>query len=241
MVDRIDVGHPWPEEPIAMLPVAQLYVRDVPLLRPPEQADMLQVLWCPFDHPEQYIPKTALFWHSSTAVTDILTAPPEPAVVQHEGYVPEPCLVHPEQVVEYPAPLELDRDLREQVEQWSARHKAGAEPGSAYDQAEAAFYQYELSVAPGWKVGGWAPWTFTDPHPQHCPACNTQMVPLLTIASNEWDDSNHSWIPYEDQAAASHTTYPDPAHPAMVSIAGFNQQIYACPAFPDHPHTELMQ
>lgn len=34
--------------PIAMLPVAQLYVRDVPDLSPPEGKDLLQVLWCPF-------------------------------------------------------------------------------------------------------------------------------------------------------------------------------------------------
>src|SRR5438067_6270593 len=51
--DRINAGRPWPEGPVAMLPVVQLYVRDIPLLRPPRQADLLQVLWCPFDHPPQ--------------------------------------------------------------------------------------------------------------------------------------------------------------------------------------------
>ncbi|GHD78066.1 hypothetical protein GCM10010317_096810 [Streptomyces mirabilis] len=52
-MERIEVGRPWPEGPIAMLPVAQLYVRDIPLLRPPgrSEADLLQVLWCPIDHP----------------------------------------------------------------------------------------------------------------------------------------------------------------------------------------------
>jgi hypothetical protein len=47
---RIVEGIPMPDGPIAMLPVAQLYVRDVPGLRPPAGADLVQVLWCPFDH-----------------------------------------------------------------------------------------------------------------------------------------------------------------------------------------------
>lgn len=76
--ERIKAGRPWPEGPVALLPVAQLYVRDVPLLRPPGQsgADLLQVLWCPFDHPEH--PATAVFWRSAATVTDLLAAPPEP-------------------------------------------------------------------------------------------------------------------------------------------------------------------
>ncbi|MGC4900482.1 hypothetical protein ACLQ2Y_14215 [Micromonospora echinospora] len=105
---------------MAMLPVAQLYLGDVPHLRVPTQADMMQVLWCPFDHPEQQIPKTALFWRPSTRITDVLASAPQPAAVQHEGYVPQPCLIHPAQVTEYPAPLELEQGLRGQVEQWSA-------------------------------------------------------------------------------------------------------------------------
>jgi hypothetical protein len=31
-----------------MLPLGQLYVRDVPDLRAPAGTDLLQVLWCPF-------------------------------------------------------------------------------------------------------------------------------------------------------------------------------------------------
>ena len=85
-----------------MLPVVQLHLRDVPLLRAPGMADLLQVLWCPFDHPPQPKPTTALFWRSAAAVTDILGTPPEPVAVQYEGYVPEPCLLDPEDVMEYP-------------------------------------------------------------------------------------------------------------------------------------------
>jgi hypothetical protein len=169
--------HPLPDFPItkpqvpqpyegsmAMLPVAQLYVRDVPGLCAPAGADLLQVLWCPFDHhPDEYMPKTALFWRSAVAVTDILTAPPEPSGVQFVGYVSEPCLLDPEQVTEYPAPLELDDDLREQVEMWCIRRSTGVEPDiedyrdAAYEE-EASLYFNELCIAPGWKVGGWIHW-----------------------------------------------------------------------------------
>jgi hypothetical protein len=243
-ITKRPVPQPY-DGPIAMLPVAQLCVRDVPDLPAPAGSDLLQVLWCPFDHPpEDYMPRTAVFWRSAAAVTDVLNTPPEPPAVQYDHYVLEPCLIDPEQVTEYPAPLELDEELREQLEEWGARHK---EPGGDYDGGEQAYYQYELSVAPGWKVGGWAPWSFRDPSPQHCPACGTPMLPLLTIATGEWDASNHSWIPYENQAALSSTShgyprYPRPSNPTAVQIGrGYNQQLYICPVAPEHPHTEWMQ
>ncbi|MFI6170426.1 hypothetical protein ACIBCN_26840 [Nocardia sp. NPDC051052] len=107
-----------PEEPIAMLPVAQLYLRDVPGLRPPEGADLLQVLWCPFEH-DDVMPKTALFWRSAAAVTDPLLDPPEPASVASSDYVPAPCVLDPEQVIEYPSSLEVEDMLRQRLHQWT--------------------------------------------------------------------------------------------------------------------------
>ncbi len=240
--ERINAGRPWPEGPVAMLPVAQLYVRDVPSLRPPGRADLLQVLWCPFDHPPDPKPATALFWRSAAAVTDVLTAPPEPAVVQLDGYVPQPCLLDPEQVTEYPDSMELSEELRARLGDWSTWQAAGAAPDRSYAPAPEEFYRNELSVAPGWKAGGWTRWGLTDPVPRVCPACDAEMDPLLTIASTEWDDSTRSWIPYEEAHAAPATADPDPANPAMVEIAGgYDLQLYACPESLDHPHTDLIQ
>lgn len=79
-----DEGHGGPG-PVAMLPVAQLYVRDIPPLRTPGRADLLQVLWCPFDHEPDDKPLTALFWRTAADVTDVLVAPPEPFDVEDEG------------------------------------------------------------------------------------------------------------------------------------------------------------
>jgi hypothetical protein len=228
-----------------MLPVAQLYLRDVPGLPAPAGADLLQVLWCPFDHPPyDYMPRTALFWRSADAVTDILTDPPEPAEVQNECYVPEPCTLAPEQITEYPGLLDLSQNLQESLGQWSTWQDAGATPDSAYAAAPEEFYSNELSVAPGWKVGGWIRWGLNDPFPQPCPACGTPTEPLLAIASGEWDSSNHGWIPYEDQAAARlDIGFPDgPGHPTKICIGdAYNQIVRVCPASFDHPYVQLMQ
>lgn len=127
---------------------------------------------------------------------------------------------------------------------WSTWQAADAGVDSVYAPYPDSFYGSHLSVAPGWKVGGWPMWGYTDPAPQSCPACDTEMDPLLTIDTFEWDSSNRSWIPYEDQAAASSpdSRYRDLRQPTAVQIgSGYKQQIYICPAAPEHPHTELMQ
>ncbi len=229
----------WHEGPNAMLPVAQLYVRDVPLLRPPGQADLLQVLWCPFEHEPEYKPPTELFWRSAAEVTDIRAAPPGPFAVEYDGYVPEPCVLAPEQIIEYPNPMDLSKELQQQFADGSRWQAAGVE--NPYILAPDEFYWNELSVAPGWKVGGWLPWGLTDPVARFCAACGVGMVPLLTIASNEWDASNHSWAPYEHQHLAA-LDWADVANPPMVQVSrGNHLQLYVCPASPDHPHTDLIQ
>ncbi|KOT52704.1 MULTISPECIES: hypothetical protein [Streptomyces] len=240
---RIHEGRPWPEGPVAMLPVAQLYARDIPQLRTfgPPGADLLQVLWCPFDHPAN--PRAALFWRSATEVTAVLATAPEPPAVQLPDYLPEPCLLTPEQVTEYPHLLELSKEMQTQLgdgDMWRA-----AEPAvdSSCVSAPKEFYANHLSVAPGWKVGGWSRWGLTDPMPRRCPACDTEMDPLLTIASTEWNAGSMSWAPEEER------TNPTPLLPGtppanftMIILArGYDLQLHACPSSPEHPHIELIQ
>lgn len=269
------------EGSIAMLPVAQLYLRDVPDLRVPEGADLLQVLWCPFDHP--IMPRTALFWRSAATVADVLATPPEPPATQFDGYLPEPCLLHPEQVTEYPDHLELSSELQGRLGDWSVWQAAGAEVDRAYASYPQEFYDSELAGAPGWKVGGWPRWGATDPTPRLCPSCGSDMDALLTIATFE-SGADSSWLPKDVRtgrertgASASRTgpkdqavtdlfraqgieahdrgrvprdarvepqpldSNPDPRQPTAVQIgSGYDQQLYVCPAAPEHPHSELM-
>ncbi|MFJ8932017.1 hypothetical protein ACIRLA_36150 [Streptomyces sp. NPDC102364] len=245
-VERIHAGRPCPQGPVAMLPIAQLYVHDVPGLLPPEGADLLQVLWCPFDRPGQNMPRTALFWRSASAVGGVLAAPPQPSAIQSEHYLPRPCLVCPEQVTEFPSSAELNPGLRAQVRTWSVSRERRMPLPGAPNWSGGSEYDCALSVSPGWKVGGWAPWSFTDPAAQLCRDCGSLMVPMLTIASQEWQAGYDTWTPYEDRLAAAAAkrdgTLPDPATPTLVTIGdGHNLQIYACPTSPQHPHTASVQ
>ncbi|MEU6304994.1 hypothetical protein [Streptomyces chartreusis] len=247
LAERLDACPPWPAEcPVPMLPVAQLYRQDIPLLRPPGQADLLQILWCPYDHDPDYKPKTALFWRSAAEVGDILNAPPEPYEADYPGYVPEPCVLAPEAITEYPNSLDLSPELQLTLGDWSRWQAAGADVDDSYADYPREFYSIHLANAPGWKVGGWPPWGRTDPYRRYCAVCEAKMVPLLTIASWEWDGGEgRSWAPQEDQGAAlahSHYPGPNPSQPTRVEVGSTdNMQIYVCPTSPEHPHTDLIQ
>lgn len=246
--ERLDADSPPPADcPVPLLPVAQLYLRDIPLLRPPGGADLLQVLWCPYDHDPDNKPSTALFWRSTTDVTDLLTAPPEPYEVNYEGYLPQPCTLAPEAITDYPNSLDLSPQMRLVVDDWSRWQAAGAAVDSAYAACPREYYDVHLADAPGWKVGGWPPWGRTDPYPRWCTACDARMVPLLTIASFEWTSrEGRGWAPREDAAAAdaphSRCCGQSPSQPTKVEVGSTdNLQIYVCPVSPEHPHTDLIQ
>ncbi|MFC9997372.1 hypothetical protein [Nocardia sp. NPDC127526] len=235
-------GHPAHDEPNAMLPVAQLYFEDIPGLTGPEGTDLLQVLWCPLDH-EKYFPATRLVWRSSGSVHELLTDPPEPADVEQFGsYVLDPCVLHPEVVSEYPAPLELPKELAQRLRDWGDRYWAEEDP-EWESSPGSAYYQYELSVAPGWKVGGWGPWSFCDPQPMNCEVCDAEYRPLLTISSGEWQGGSRSWIPLEDRRHPLDTVGLHEAsnQPRVIIGRGYHMQIYVCPTSFDHPHFENMQ
>ncbi|MFJ9551659.1 hypothetical protein [Streptomyces erythrochromogenes] len=114
-VSRINAGHDpslLPEGPHPLVPVAQLYARDVPDLPFPEGTDLLQVLWCPFiDIVDQSGSEAVqLHWRRAADVAEAegLAAAPEPAYVGTYELVLVPCVLHPEQVLEYPAAHDLD-------------------------------------------------------------------------------------------------------------------------------------
>ncbi|MEU6968146.1 hypothetical protein AB0A71_10445 [Kitasatospora aureofaciens] len=54
------------EGPFSLVPVLQLFAADVPGLEFPDGTDLLQVLWCPFDHEPGYVPRPEVFrWDGS--------------------------------------------------------------------------------------------------------------------------------------------------------------------------------
>ncbi|AGZ42536.1 hypothetical protein [Actinoplanes friuliensis] len=213
--------HYLARQPIAMVPVAQLYRRDVPGLT----TDLLQVLWCPLDHDDlEYCPRILLRRRRAADVTTVLQDPPEPVVV-NDDYLPEPCVVHPEQVREYQYADLLPPGLAGRIREWD----------------EDDLYFGALSVASGWKVGGFANWNLSDPRPMDCEECGTAMRLLLRVDSAEWDGEG-SWRPVEDADNGEFLSLQSPSTPTAVVIGrGYSLWIFTCPVSDDHPHRTAMQ
>ncbi|KAB2348836.1 hypothetical protein [Actinomadura rudentiformis] len=234
IVDRINAGHDadlLPSGPLPLIPLAQLYARDVPDLPCPGDTDMLQVLWCPFDELLELSSAVHLRWRQSGDVKEVLSDPPEPAYVGLADYVPAPCVLHPEQVLEYPPIHELDEDVAQRV---IARERELI----FSDDTEQPRYRGALSGPPGWKVGGWpAPWSFRDPagpDELRC-RCGAPVEALLTIDSSEWDGESGSWRPLEDIDTSEDC-------PTMVTVGrGYTLQIYHCLLEAGHPPFTALQ
>ncbi|MFI8190808.1 hypothetical protein ACIF8T_18670 [Streptomyces sp. NPDC085946] len=242
LVDRASERRRIPQDgPVPMVPVAQLHASDVPGLPCPDGTDVLQVLWCPFDHAQDHLPRTVLRWRAAADVVGPPADPPRPAVVGNAGYLPEPCVVHPEPVTEYPAPHELPEELADRIDAWEEAHEERCDEDGTDDEDDLVYYQYDLSVAPGTKVGGHAPWSFSDPCPLSCPECGADVTPLLTLDGTEWDGGSGSWRPLED-ADYDGLHVMGPACDTHLAIGrGYCLQLYVCTASYAHPHLQNMQ
>ncbi|SEB66077.1 hypothetical protein [Streptomyces sp. TLI_105] len=256
------------EDPLPMLAVAQLHARDVPDLVGPEGHDLLQVFWCPFEAhgPERTI-DVELRWRRSADVGAVLDPQPEPPVAGREECVPTSCVVHPERVVEHEYLGLLGEELQEEIADWEeslldeenegkedeeedAYDSSSSASYATYEEYEAAMaaaraqepeeidYMSDLSIAPGWKVGGFASWHLTDPGPVDCPACGTPMPPLLTVAAVECDGASRSWLPVEDRDAADDPRVIDPVG---VHLGRGLMRVHTCPTDPAHPHRLTFQ
>lgn len=218
---------------IPMVPVLQLFARDVPELPFPDGTDVCQVLWCPAEHGWAMDPIARVRWRDSMAVRDELIDPPAPGPdLGFQEYRPRPCMLHPERVDELPDAWEIDEDLRDRVEAWA--------------EERGWSYFYHLSAAPGTKVGGWPDW-IQDPQYPDC-ACGRQMSHLLTVASCEWDgESWRRWLPEQegadldrgaDRPAAAFIAVEDAG--LMIGDGG-SYYIFTCLHCPQRPTATLSQ
>jgi GNAT superfamily N-acetyltransferase len=230
------VNEPWPdcedEHPgTPYVPVLQLFATHVPELPFPPGTDVLQVLWCPFDHDEIYVPRVRVFWRDSAGLEP---APLPPTLDADDDYRPNPCVLHPERFIDYPS-----WDLPGEV--WNA-----LEP--RFDQLETETgwsYQSHLSVSEGLKVDGYPTWT-QDPDWPDCPTCGRTMDHLLTVNSAEFDGATwRTWVPVEDTPAAGTVmdlSYQDRS--AIQSAPGLmlgdmgGIYLFECRTCPDRPYTQ---
>ncbi|MFC1400606.1 MULTISPECIES: hypothetical protein [Streptacidiphilus] len=205
-----------------MLPVLQVFRKDVPALGFPEGADLLQVLWCPFDaHGEGLAIDLRLVWRDSAMISAPMVEAPELKVVGRAGYVPDVCVLHPEEVVEHQSFELLPNAIQNALEEWED-----------WESEEAPHYQYDLSVAPGWKVGGFASWHLTGPQEMVC-GCGAPMRLLLTVDTKEWDNGSLSWMPFED---AELSTYGLSTPTRVVVGRAGSLRVFVCSKDVKHPH-----
>ncbi|MEV6651176.1 DUF1963 domain-containing protein [Streptomyces sp. NPDC051219] len=201
-------GEPWPycvsehlpvafdvpaDGAVPLVPVLQLYAADIPGVLDvpfPSDCDVLQVLWCPFEHEPHYAPEPRLHWRASTYDGPILSGPPLPAGAP-DDHVPDPCVLHPERIVEYPS-----RDLPEPL--WEALRERFDE----LERQTGLKYDSHLAVADGIKTGGYPSWTQGPDWPD-CAQCGRSMDHLLTVGSVEFDGVGwRTWLPEEDRPAS---------------------------------------
>ncbi|WLQ69241.1 hypothetical protein OG279_37885 (plasmid) [Streptomyces sp. NBC_01201] len=259
LIDGMTAGNHLPElrddAPLPMLAVAQLYAHEIPDLVGPEDHDLLQVFWCPFEvHGTDRTIDVVLKWRRSTDVGAVLMPQPEPPVVGRKECVPNMCVVHPERVVEHEYLGLLEEELQEEIDEWEearldeddADEYNSAPPASyatyeEYEEAMAAAeaaepeeinYMSDLSIAPGWKVGGFASWHLTDPAPVGCEVCGAAMPPLLTVNMWECDGASRSWLPIEDRDGQD----PYATNPTEVYLGRGLMRVHTCLTDPAHPH-----
>jgi hypothetical protein len=227
--------------PLPLLGVAQLYRRDVPDLPGPKGADLLQVLWCPFSGhggAGDWDLGMVLRWRRAAEVDPerVLVEQPEPPVMQSDNFLPEPCVLHPEQVVEYPELALLPDALQQRLRRWAR-------------DAGQHYYGYDgVAVAPGWKVGGWTRgvdrWRWG--RPLVC-ACGELMELLLKIEGAEWgydeDRGVYPWRPVEDaDGDGEFEVFPWQTQPTMIMIGdGYRLWVFTCPASADHPARTMVE
>ncbi|MFJ7774476.1 hypothetical protein [Streptomyces yangpuensis] len=222
-------------EPVAMVPVVQLYARDVPGLVFPAGTDLLQLLWCPLVHEDdQYAANPSLHWRSAapTAADAAAGDPPRPHTAE-EDYLPRPCTLSPTPAVEYPnwdMPEGLSERLDERFEQL---------------EEERGFCHFDVATTQQSKVGGYPGWTQGPDWPD-CADCGARMEHLLSVTATE--PGRGRWLPLDDrdprQDPAGVPSWRAEADPGGLAAFGHGMDLgdcggmyfFVCRACPDIPY-----
>ncbi len=195
---------PWPvcDAPIheenarpVFVPILQLRKDDVPELGFPSNHDLFQLLWCPSDEHETYYPQPLVFWRTLAEITDAVLIP-QPTYGD-EDFLPLPCRLTPERVIEYPPPGEVKDEVLAPL--------SSASDGKADLHG---VYQFQLSACPGTKVGGYPAW-MQDAVPVCC-SQGHDMEFLLQLGDSEYcnTDEHPRWIPQADRWVIKSTRSP---------------------------------
>jgi hypothetical protein len=198
-------GHSQP-----YLPLLQLRREEFSTLPYPADADLFQLLWCPYVHfegPPNEPPGFLAFWRREADITDpLLVEPPKP-----DGIELFECRFHAEYITEFPVSASFEAHFREDLDRW---HEGGA---TIYDEM--------LSAAPGVKLFGYPRWVGEAATP-FC-ICGRMMKILVTIDMDEFGGRGGSvsrWRPVEEPA-------PDGSHGFSIGDPGA-LYLFHCPICP---------
>lgn len=212
---------------LPLIPVLQLYARDIPTLPAPEGTDVFQLLWCPAEEHERPGPVWQAVWRDSASVLAPLEAAPpldSSTVTMDEGYIPAACVLDPERIDDLPSSWELDGHLVGRIDDWLRPH--------------AATYDGDLGPAPGAKADGWPEW-IQDPR---YPTCDQghRMDHLLTLSSGELGDaSQRSWAPVHARTGTREDVDSNPAGLVISSYGNFT--LFCCLTCPHRPTAAVLQ
>lgn len=217
--------------PVPMIPVIQLRAEDAPGLCFPGGADLFQLLWCPHSHGEvpgqpelSGGPAPTVRWRAASRA--LTTVGPTNGAGPGE-WVLTSCVLHPEQIVEYPDFRELPEPVRARVLAWH----------DPFEAATGHTYRKDLSTAPGLKAGGWAFWP-DQVRPPRC-GCGADTTLVLTIPSGE--RGAQSWTPAQASGAAGLGATEEPLYPTGVSDVPHHILVFACSRDPRHPARFLIE
>lgn len=119
----------------------------------PDNADLVQLFRCPYTHMSHQEYRCHLRWRRAAETESaerFLMSPPEVPLLRWENELPQPCVLHPEEVDTYPWAEgdTLPAPLIDLIDAWDDAQAAEHGP-------EALNYPCDLSIPPGWRVGGY--------------------------------------------------------------------------------------
>jgi hypothetical protein len=190
---------PWPvcsEHREPYVTAMQLRAEEFPEMQFRPGTDLFQWLWCA--NPDHGWVQSAVYWRRRASIAKALEIMPKPRRA-NITFVPAPCVLLPERVIEYPPPQLLSPSQIQRLEAWSVAPLLAPQARARLDLSSIeGFYQGELATCPGTKIGGY-PYYYQSPSPRPQSPSGKPTEFLVTISAYEFGVREQlRWEPQED-------------------------------------------
>jgi hypothetical protein len=214
---------------IELTPVLQINQKDAKDFPFPKGTDLFQLFWLPLDIDKRpYFCPPHVVWRSTKNLGEALSDMPFSPHV-NPNYVPNPCYLTFESVEEYPDIEDLNDEQQDRLSNWvhSLHPEVKASDSDEFESID-AIYQFELSVCPSSKLGGYVGWIQAPEWPD-CD-CGHRMEHLLTLTDCEVDAGTWiRWLPLEDRELyKDRTFYSELVNAPNWSLGGGSMYYFVC-------------